>query len=228
MYTQDNNDLLVNLNTTDVAGPNGTSWRVTPSQQSPAQNLTTPDGWNAAIERGYKQPTPTIEGPLFKYAANAAIMHCPGDKRYLLKFTSGGGGPYAWDSFSGVAGLNGEGGVGLTKMNQVRHPADRFIWAEGADMRGENVGSWSMNAGTVAANFSDATWVDSPAAFHGNLTDFNFCDGHAEKHKWLNQATIQWANDTSSTKDGNPGAANTGSAVDRQWVGSRFASLANP
>jgi len=234
MYAQDNNDRLVNLNTYDLAGANGTSWRIDifHNQIVPAQNLTTPEGWNAAIEKGYRQPTPTVEGPLYRYASNPDIVHCPGDKRYLLKFTPGGGGPYAWDSFSGAVGLNGEGGGGLKKLNQVKHPTDRFIWVEGADMRGENIGSWSMqNPGTEAAGFSDAKWQDSPAAFHVRSADFNFCDGHAENHKWLNPGTIAFANDTTSSKDSggtSQTAANAGSSVDRQWVGSRFVSTANP
>jgi len=175
MYAQDNNDLLVNLNTYDLSGPNGTSWRldIFNHKMVPAPVVNTPEEWNAAIERGYRQPTPSVEGPLFKYAPNGGIMHCPGDKRYLLNFIAGGGGRYAWDSISGVSGLNGEGGGGLKKMNLVKHPSDRFIWVEGADMRGENVGSWTMNVGT-APNYDDAKWVDSPAAFHVRSADFNF------------------------------------------------------
>jgi len=232
MYAQDNNDLLVNLNTYDLAGPNGTSWRIDIFNHKMVPNppVNSPDQWNAAIEKGYRQPTPNIEGPLFKYAANGAIMHCPGDKRYLLKFTPGGGGPYSWDSYSGVAGLNGENGGGLKKLNLVKHPTDRFIWTEGADMRGENVGSWSMqNPGTPGAGFSDALWEDSPAVFHVRSADFNFADGHVENHKWMSSDTINWANSTDPGKDGNPGAANGPSAVlDRQWVGSHFAGPSNP
>jgi hypothetical protein len=63
-------------------------------------------------------------------------------------------------------------------------------------------------------------------------TDFNFCDGHAENHKWMNPATIAFANDTTPGKDAGAGglraAANGGSNIDRQWVGSLYASPANP
>ena len=96
---------------------------------------------------GYKQPTPQIAGPLFHYAANAAVMHCPGDRRYLLPLVLG----FCWDSYSGVAFLNGEGG-GLTKECQFLHPSERFLWVEGADGRGENVGSWVMANGGTATN----------------------------------------------------------------------------
>lgn len=237
MYAEDNNELLLNLNTYVNGGlgtsQNGIPWRVDlqHGQLSPAANTATSEGWKAGIEQGYRQPTPAIEGPLFRYAANPSLVHCPGDKRYLLKFTPGGGGPYSWDSYSGVGQLNGENG-GLIKRSQIRHPTDRFIWVEGADMRGENVGSWTLgNSGTAAQNFGDATWRDSPAAFHVVSASFNFCDGHAESHKWLNPATIVFANDTTPGKDAGGAtqtAANGGSNVDRQYMGSHFATAANP
>jgi prepilin-type processing-associated H-X9-DG protein len=64
-------------------------------------------------------------------------------------------------------------------------------------MRGENVGSWWMgDHGSVGANFKNAQFQDSSSAFHITSADFNFCDGHAEPHKWQVGATIAFANDT--------------------------------
>lgn len=241
MYAEDSNDRLLNLSTYDASGtltanpPKGVPWRVDiyNGQMSPAPNLSTQEGWKAAIEKGYTQPTPTIPGPLFRYVANPDIMHCPGDKRYQLAYPANAtprtGGPYSWDSFTGVGNLNGEAG-GLVKRSQIRHPTDRFIWTEGADMRGENVGSWSFNPGTVGT-WVGASFIDSPAAFHVTSADFNFCDGHAEVHKWLNPATIVFANDTTRNKDAGgatQSAANGGSAVDRNWIAERFTTPQNP
>ena len=242
MYAEDSADLLVNLSTYSSSGslataPRGIPWRtdIYNSQQSPLPNLATADGWKAGIEQGYKKPTLTIDGPLFKYAANADIVHCPGDKRYLLRYPAGAtpktGGPYSWDSYSGATYLNGEAG-GFVKRNQIKHPSDRFIWVEGADMRGENVGSWGLNNyGTAALGFGDAQFEDSPAAFHVISACFNFCDGHAETHKWLNAATIAFANDTTLNKDsggGTQAAANAGIAADRQWIGNHYPGPQNP
>jgi hypothetical protein len=241
MYSDDNNDLLVNLSTYVSGGlaaaTRGIPWRVDiyNSQQIPLPILTTSAGWQAGIEKGYKQPTPSIEGPLFKYAANVDLVHCPGDRRYQLPYPANpgpqSGGPYSWDSYSGATYLNGEAG-GFTKRSQIRHLSDRFIWVEGADMRGENVGSWGMNNyGTIAANFGDAQFQDSPAAFHVRSACFNFGDGHAESHKWLSAATIKFANDTTRTKDAGGAsqtAANAPGNPDLQWVGSHYPSPQNP
>jgi len=47
-----------------------------------------------------------------------------------------------------------------------------------------------MNPGTAAANFTDATFADSPAAFHVTSGTFSFADGHVESHKWLDGSTL--------------------------------------
>jgi hypothetical protein len=137
--------------------------------------------------------------------------------------------------------LNGENrndgtGYNLTKRTAVLHPSDRFIWTEGADMRGENIGSWGMtDTGTpkdAGGAFHSAQFEDSPAAFHVNSSIFNFCDGHAELHRWLDPTTIVFANDVSINKDsgsdGARGAADHAGNVDAIWVGSKYAGSQNP
>ena len=245
MYSDDNIDLLVNLSTYTASplttSPDGAPWRtdIYNSEQIPLPNLATSAGWQAGIEQGYKKPTAGIDGPLYRYAPNADLVHCPGDKRYQLPYPAGAtprsGGPYSWDSYSGAAFLNGEGRASsnnIKKRPAVTRPSDKFIWVEGADMRGENVGSWGMNNyGTAAAAFSDAQFQDSPAAFHVTSATFNFCDGHAESHKWLDGSTIAFANDTTKAKDSGgttQTAANNHKNPDLQWIGSHYPGNQNP
>jgi type II secretory pathway pseudopilin PulG len=73
MYADDANDRLLYLNTYDKSGSiggstNGVPWRVDIAnhQMTPAPSLQTAEDWNMAIERGYRQPTPAFEGPLFR------------------------------------------------------------------------------------------------------------------------------------------------------------------
>ncbi len=180
MYADDNSDRVVNLSTYTAnpltASPDGMPWRtdIYNSEQIPLPNLATSAGWQAGIERGYKQPTPALAGPLWQYAPNADVVHCPGDKRYQLPYPANAtpqtGGPYCWDSYSGAAFLNGEGRASannILKRTGVKHPTDRFIWVEGADMRGENVGSWGMNNyGTASLEFLRMRiFGDSPRSF---------------------------------------------------------------
>ena len=239
MYADESNDRMVNLSTyfTDANGnldvtttPWGAPWRtdLSNNQQSPAPNKATEAGWIAAIQQGYVQPEPTIAGPLYRYAANPNIMHCPADKHDQLKFTPNTGGPFCFDSFSGSEYLNGEGHAGwnMFKRTQVLHPSDRFIWIESSDSRGENIGSWWMTIngnqadGFAGSAFEDAN--DAPAAFHITSADFNFCDGHAESHKWLNASTINFANALAGT--GVPPPVNS----DSLWVAQHYAGTQNP
>jgi prepilin-type N-terminal cleavage/methylation domain-containing protein len=252
MYSDDNNDLVVNLNTynlTTTLIPQGVPWRTDmhnglgDGELSPVPSL--PAGVTAnteaaqkyLTEMGFEQPRAGVAGPLYQYCKNPDSVHCPGDKRYQLAVGSGYAGPYSWDSYSGVTYLNGEHrsdgtGNNISKKSGVTHPSDKFIWAEGADMRGENVGSWNMaNVGTLAANFTDAQFGDSPAAFHVTSAVFNFCDGHAESHKWLDGTTIDFANDISTTKDAGgatKSAAQHPGNVDAIWVARHYPGLQNP
>ncbi len=246
MYSDDNNDLLCNLSTYTSTGapvhaaPEGIPWRT----QFNYMNAPLPTGilpnTEAAqkylTEMGFQQPAPGIAGPLYQYCKNPDLVHCPGDKRYQMPVGSGYAGPYSWDSFSGAAFLNGEArasSANLNKRTSITRPSDKIILIEGADMRGQNLGSWEMsNYGTVAANFTDAKFLDSPAAFHVTSADFNFCDGHAESHKWLDGSTLAYANDTFPTKDAGGdatrGNAQASSLRDQQWVGSHYPGTQNP
>ena len=253
MYSDDNHDLLVNLSTytepVSAGGltttPNGAPWRTDIRNGEMSYTLPAEFAINTAaaqqwiIETSFRQPTPQIAGPLYQYNKDSDSVHCPGDKRYELPVGTGYTGPYSWDSYSGSAYLNGElrgQAENISKRTAVLHPSDRFIWAEGADMRGENVGSWNMNTvGTPTDSggpFHSAVFGDSPAAFHVNVAVFNFCDGHAEGHRWLDPTTIAYANDTTPTKD-QPGSTSQNNAtshvnVDAIWVGSKYAGNQNP
>jgi prepilin-type processing-associated H-X9-DG protein len=226
MYADDNNDMLVGLNTTPL---NPVNWRTSyklvlgaaPAGLSPKQ------AWIYLVELGYRKPSPAFDGPLFKYAPNTDVVHCPGDPFCTLSGTA-----FRWDSYSGVNGLNGETKPYLTKRTQVIHPGGRIIWVEAADGRGENVGSWQMKTnGTPALGFSNAIFEDPPAAYHTGTANFNFCDGHVENHKWLGAATFTYALSQNPNKDnGSPEklAAQYLGNVDAIWVGSHYPCPQNP
>ena len=258
MYSDDNADRMVNFNTrVSTAAPSllaareGVPWRtqitwcsvtlptgVTPNTQEAQKYIT---------EMGFKQPVnntgPNLvtEGPLFRYCKNPDAVHCPGDRRYQLQYGNNYSGPYSWDSYSGDRYLNGEGGWDASdapaggrfmyRRTEVGHPSERFLWAEGADMRGENIGSWFLNipAGDSPANgFINSTFSDSPAAFHVTSGMFNFADGHAESHKWLEGATLVLANSVDPNKDSSSFTGKSAPNRDAQWVAFRTAGYQNP
>jgi len=252
MYSDESNDRLVNLSTYCVSGTvtgnpvEGVPWRTQISQMSvnlPASlTVGTADAQQYMIEWGYRQPVNNTgpnnvtDGPLFKYCKNPDAMHCPGDKRYQLQASLYGQyqGPWSWDSYSGVMYLNGEQRTSpnnISKRTGISRPSEKFVFVEGADMRGENLGSWEMTTGTQSLGFSDAEFGDSPAAFHTTSADFIFADGHAESHKWVDGATIAWAADTDfnhDTSDLAKGTAQAQSKHDQQWLGMHYPGNQNP
>jgi prepilin-type N-terminal cleavage/methylation domain-containing protein len=239
MYSDDNNDQLVNLSTYTGGGggsaltstPYGLPWRTDfhNGQLVPNPAVNSADAVIAAVQKGYKNPAPGLDGPLFKYAPNPAIMHCPADKHWKLPFNAGGTGPkFCYDSYSGSDWLNGEDHTGANcfkKRTQVLHPSDRWVWIESSDRRGENVGSWWLNlAGNQVNGFQGSSFADpddAGAVFHVSSGVFIYADGHAEAHKWANASAM------GAYADGNTSVASL-LAMDAQWIAQHYAGKQNP
>ena len=218
MYTSDNQEKMVNF-LEALNGKNEVPWRYDPPPKLPVL----PTGTSAEerlkryIEEGYRQ------GALFPYAANPGILHCPGDRRASLRVGNG----YTYCSVSPIGTLNGETPV-FYKTPQITRPSEKFLWVEENDPRGENLGSWIMNqVGTPANGFAGSSWIDSPAAFHGSSSSFNWADGHASMRKWINPATVAYALSMDQNKYGSaPSAAQV--KDDATWAAYGFASTVNP
>jgi hypothetical protein len=244
MYCDDNGDKMVSMSTWSPGGPPDPAnlpWRVDRiiGQLNAPLPPTIAAGTREAIiyqtRMGYQQPSPTLSGPLFRYAPNHDIVHCPADPRINLPLSSG---LTCYDSYSGMSFLNAEefwmnsANPGFLRRGQILHPAMRFLWAEGDDLRGDNLGSWGFNPGTAARGFADSTWWDSPAAFHMVSATWNYADGHAENRKWRDGSTLAFALDRTPGKDGTSvpteAVANAGSVHDLPWVGERYPTPQNP
>ena len=259
MYADDNNDRIVGFNTTlttTSGGVNG-NWIVEVDQVQCSLPSNISPGSQQAIEyeqgMGYQQPAaPTgpkslggaVAGPLYQYAPNANIVHCPGDTRASLPANAG----FNWQSYSGTCGYNNgnamkaaDGGLPslIVKRSQILHASDRILWVEEESSQrassgaGINENSWDMNPDSPADNFQNAQWIDSPAVFHGNSSTFNFADGHAESHKWIDGATVAFAGSMDVNKyfDGVIAAANAGGPSanpDLYWIASHFGTVLNP
>jgi len=241
MYASDNGSKVVGFSTFPAGGtpgvtaPDPMDWRTDVRFVLPVMLRTSIQAVIQATETGFRQPmntaAKTINGPLFQYARNASVIHCPGDARTMLPPGQG----FAWDSYSGVEGVNGErNALMLTKSTQILHPSDRMLWVEECDGRGDNLGSWDFRPGTPQDNFQTQTpaWMDSPAAFHGVTSTFNFADGHAEAHKWVNGSTLFFARSVDPNKafDYVVRIANDpqNGTDDLYWVARHYPTLNNP
>ena len=111
----------------------------------------------------------------------------------------------------------------ITKRSTIKRSSEIILWVEENDPRGENLGSWDMYSSPPAGSPS---FEDSPAAFHGSTSTFNFVDGHAEPHKWQDGATLAYARNTSPVKYSSSPSWNQ-VANDAPWVNLRI-GVSNP
>jgi prepilin-type N-terminal cleavage/methylation domain-containing protein/prepilin-type processing-associated H-X9-DG protein len=237
MYVADNSDHVVGFSTT--AGANPPNWRIEADQvtATPPAGLSGDGLSKWLFQQGFK------EGPLYRYAPNPDVVHCPGDIRVTASH-------FCWDSYSGAGGFVGgdsslDSHLGkLTKQSQIMHPSDRFLWVEECGSQSpagssylENQHAWDFHPGSPSlppSPFFTASWVDSPAAFHGDNSTFSFVDGHAEAHKWVNQLVINFANSLNPSKYYNIGGPSSLGALanadkaDLFYVASHFATDINP
>jgi hypothetical protein len=220
MYAGDNADLVVGFDTKDK-----TYWRaglqsgmtiITGLNRLPPPGLSLVDQENWFVREGW------IEGALYPYASSPDLIHCPGDIRDRL----GVGG---FDSYSGVDGIeryatNRNWGVAtLTKQTQILHPAERLLWVEESDTRGDNLNEWAFK-------YNQPDWGDKVANFHCGGSSFNFADGHAENRKWLMDDTIGYASSMATYIDAWRAAGHPEPSpdIDVQWVRDRFPCVDNP
>jgi prepilin-type N-terminal cleavage/methylation domain-containing protein/prepilin-type processing-associated H-X9-DG protein len=194
MYANDNQDSIINTGTASANG--NIPWRFA----SPFPPPIIPAGASQQtrnmliLQQGYQL------GGLYQYAPNVNVLHCPADARANYPALPGAAtappGNYAYGSYSGPGGLNGYGpdfGPNkITKQSGILHPSDRYVWIEENDPRGENESWWQLNAGT-APTFSDSSFVDSVASWHGSASTFSWADGHVDNHHWFDNATIIYA-----------------------------------
>ncbi len=192
MYADDNQGRIINFDTA-TNYVSGLPWRfAAPNPMPPTIGMSPQDKDIAILQQGYKQ------GGLYQYAPNVNVLHCPADQRStapVVPNPTAPPGSFAYGSYSGSGGLNGvvyAPDVPLKKDSSIMHASEKFLWVEENDPRGENLSSWAMHLGT-APSFSDSTFVDSVASWHGDTSTFSWADGHAENHRWVDSATVAYA-----------------------------------
>ena len=134
--------------------------------------------------------------PLYTYAPNTGVYHCPGDTRSKKASLADG---WAYDSYSKTQNVGGhdvdnywKAGATYTKLTNIKNPSSTFIFMEDADDRNSNRGTWVVRmegsrGATVPWEFQ---WIDPPAMYHGDIGTTSFADGHSEAHKWMNPRVI--------------------------------------
>ena len=203
MYCTDNNDLIVpHLGTGGFWGGPSPAWQSVPVDQS-----------LRLVQAGLR-----TNNPLYQYAPNVGVYHCPGDTRHKKSTIAQG---WAYDSYSKTQNVGGESfgnywgaGATFTKLSAIKNTAQTFAFMEDADERNRNVGAWVVTWQLATSTFM---FVDPPAMYHGNIGTCGFADGHAEGHKWRNSIVIKAGNNAANGLT--PGANNPGWAPSSTTTG---------
>ena len=210
LYSDDNEDVLVNMNNFDNANPPGGTqhpWRYQPATAYYASTLPVIPPQNGMEPQAYAillMNECVRQGAFGPYLKTAAAIHCPGDLRYRRPVGAG----FAYGSVAGVTGLNGQTwdehpqkGEFILKRTSLLHPSEKLLFVEENDPRAENWGTWVMAVhGTAANNWTGSALVDSPAVFHITASSFSWTDGHASSRKWQDGATIAYAASMDTSK----------------------------
>ncbi len=216
MYAMDNGGKIVGFN----PGANTTyEWRDRSNDPKILAQVIA-SGLSGTERNSFQMQLSFKFGVLYQYAPNPGVINCPGDVR-----SKRSGSDFAYDSYSGMSYLNGEGRTTASKVilkdSQIKHPSERILWIEEAspqkNLNGftENLGSFLMFPGT-APNFNDAVWMDFPAVNHGAKSTMNFADGHAASKKWMTpEGYSTWSGPKTSCDDS-------------RWMAQHYPSQENP
>jgi hypothetical protein len=148
--------------------------------------------------------------PLYQYAPNPGVIHCPGDTR--INNMPGNG--WAFDSYSKANGIGGQNslnywGQGATyaKLSLVNAPSMTFAFVEDVDNRGYNTGTWVLNWDTATPQFGHAQsfqWRDPIPMYHNNVSTAGYVDGHAGFHKWQTGTLVNYGKTVASGGTASP------------------------
>jgi len=98
-----------------------------------------------------------------------------------------------------------------------------LLYADDNDSRyGENEGGWHLpfNSGANRiANPDTWTFYDPLASYHNKSSTFSFADGHADKHKWTDERTLQFIVDNAEAPGSHSGIRRISSGnQDIEWL----------
>jgi prepilin-type N-terminal cleavage/methylation domain-containing protein/prepilin-type processing-associated H-X9-DG protein len=141
------------------------------------------------------------KGYMFPYASDVDIYHCPGDRSRKLTPSTTNPFPhinYSFRSYCVPDPLNGWVGQKMApgikrekfivkKMTQIVNPSGKFCFLESAENRGWIAGGWNMEWWFT----SGTAYGDPVSVWHRDRSGFGFVDGHAEMHKWVDDAIIE-------------------------------------
>jgi len=181
MYSDCNDDRIVNGGTGTALNGNPPWWKGKPSPYTPGE--PSEDGWVGWTGSTYPPDSTVPEqlrdieiGALFPYTQNVELYKCPN------------GIPGEMRTYSIVDSMNGwDPYVDNPLVEKVRtrvlNPGERIVFLD--DGR-QTYASWTVSSARPSTNM----WFDPISSRHSLGTTLSFVDGHAEYWRWQHKNTI--------------------------------------
>ena len=129
------------------------------------------------------------DGLLYTYVKDAGVYHCPADNIRISKYD----GTRVFVSYALADCLNGREASfkhQITRLHQITSASRRYNFVETAETRNYNSAGHFVIGAPEYTGLTTWKWWSPMAVHHNKASIMGFCDGHAEKHKWRDQFTL--------------------------------------
>lgn len=152
-------------------------------------------------------------GSLWPYSEAPKVYNCPADKRWRdINNDACPGQINGYRTYSIGNPLSqrpssqpGETESKISKVSEFVNSGSKIVFLEET----ETEYAWNNRTWNMSLSLSSPAWVDPFAILHNNSSTFAYADGHADRHKWVDEVTIEMAkegkkNASAKLSDGSP------------------------
>jgi len=179
-YADENDGLIANAKTARINEIGSSSPRRFQMNLNAYHNEPTWVGWwNGPADDEVAQMACLKLGSLYPYNETMKIYRCPAGRKNQWRTYS------IVDSMNGHDGFTSVGGIVIKKITDLRSAGNRMVFLDEGFASTESWTIWPDRA----------EWWDRVPIRHGNGTTVTMADGHAEYWKWVDERTIDFANE---------------------------------
>lgn len=199
MYADDNDGLVMCNGACYDTATDKSPWVLRPKDLN-GNNLPNPAPATITNEDRFRG---IMGGTMWPYVKDVDVYHCPGDNRKSSRraprdcFRSYSI-SYAFGTIQESRRREWRIGQYYNKLADIPNAARWYVFVEeehNGSAYGENEGGWHLpfdSSRNRLRNPSSWTFYDPLASYHVKASTFGFADGHAEKHKWMDQRTLEF------------------------------------
>ena len=181
-----------------------------------------------------QQVTPVVEdadeirgikaGLIYKYVEDAGVYHCPADNMRVSVHDQS----KVFTSYVVPTCLNGwpnDQNPQIKKLDKIKSPSTKYNFVEAAETRNYNMAGHFIMGAPEYTGLPIWKWWGPMAVNHNKGSILGFCDGHAEKHTWVNKYTLERVDKVLNQGGGSYGqqAAEPGQTEDIEYMAKGWA-----